>query len=203
MGCNPQESLENTINTMTLFGVHPSVPWDFFRWKQGPNANSLCHSGAITQTAVYVSSRAVHPMAHLVPRLELRELRYQWARTWQDKFQHYGLSLPSWANQQAPLAMPFYNQESEGPAITSIRVEDSQVLAAGGTLGVGSVETIGSGCYWFSGSAWNLPCRPQPHGTGNRSAYGALELSPMCSIPAHGPGRSQRWQIEIPKVADL
>ncbi len=28
MGYNPQESLENTINTMgTLFGVHPIVPW--------------------------------------------------------------------------------------------------------------------------------------------------------------------------------
>ena len=27
MGCNPQESLENTINTMgTLLGVHPIVP---------------------------------------------------------------------------------------------------------------------------------------------------------------------------------
>ncbi len=29
MGYNPQESLENTINTMgTLLGVHPIVPWD-------------------------------------------------------------------------------------------------------------------------------------------------------------------------------
>ena len=28
MGYNPQESLENTINTMgTLLGVHPIVPW--------------------------------------------------------------------------------------------------------------------------------------------------------------------------------
>ncbi len=28
MGYNPQESLENTINTMgTLLGVHPTVPW--------------------------------------------------------------------------------------------------------------------------------------------------------------------------------
>ena len=28
MGCNPRESLENTINTMaTLLGVHPIVPW--------------------------------------------------------------------------------------------------------------------------------------------------------------------------------
>ena len=28
MGNNPQESLENTINTMgTLLGVHPIVPW--------------------------------------------------------------------------------------------------------------------------------------------------------------------------------
>ena len=30
MGYNPQESLENTINTMgTLLGVHPIVPWTF------------------------------------------------------------------------------------------------------------------------------------------------------------------------------
>ena len=30
MGCNPQESLENTINTMgTLLGVHPIVPWKY------------------------------------------------------------------------------------------------------------------------------------------------------------------------------
>ena len=29
MGCNPQESLENTINTLgTLLGVHPIVPWN-------------------------------------------------------------------------------------------------------------------------------------------------------------------------------
>ncbi len=29
MGYNPQESLENTINTMgTLLGVHPIVPWN-------------------------------------------------------------------------------------------------------------------------------------------------------------------------------
>ena len=28
MGDNPQESLENTINTIsTLLGVHPIVPW--------------------------------------------------------------------------------------------------------------------------------------------------------------------------------
>ena len=28
MGYNPQESLDNTINTMgTLLGVHPIVPW--------------------------------------------------------------------------------------------------------------------------------------------------------------------------------
>ncbi len=28
MGYNPQESLENTLNTMgTLLGVHPIVPW--------------------------------------------------------------------------------------------------------------------------------------------------------------------------------
>ena len=28
MGYNPQESLENTINTLgTLLGVHPIVPW--------------------------------------------------------------------------------------------------------------------------------------------------------------------------------
>ena len=28
MGYNPQESLENTINTMgTLLGVHPTAPW--------------------------------------------------------------------------------------------------------------------------------------------------------------------------------
>ena len=28
MDCNPQESLENTTNTMsTLLGVHPIVPW--------------------------------------------------------------------------------------------------------------------------------------------------------------------------------
>ena len=28
MGYNPQESLENAINTMgTLLGVHPIVPW--------------------------------------------------------------------------------------------------------------------------------------------------------------------------------
>ena len=31
MGYNPQESLENTINTMgTLLGVHPIVPWISF-----------------------------------------------------------------------------------------------------------------------------------------------------------------------------
>ncbi len=29
MGYNPQESLENPINTMdTLLGLHPIVPWD-------------------------------------------------------------------------------------------------------------------------------------------------------------------------------
>ena len=29
MGYNPQESLENPINTMgTLLGVHPIVPWE-------------------------------------------------------------------------------------------------------------------------------------------------------------------------------
>ena len=28
MGYNPQESLQNTMNTMgTLLGVHPCVPW--------------------------------------------------------------------------------------------------------------------------------------------------------------------------------
>ena len=33
MGYNPQESLENTINTMgTLLGVHPIVPWHKF-WR--------------------------------------------------------------------------------------------------------------------------------------------------------------------------
>ena len=32
MGYYPQESLENTINTMgTLLGVHPIVPWDYGR----------------------------------------------------------------------------------------------------------------------------------------------------------------------------
>ena len=31
MGYNPQDSLENTINTMgTLLGVHPIVPW---KWR--------------------------------------------------------------------------------------------------------------------------------------------------------------------------
>ncbi len=33
MGYNPQESLENTINTMgTLLGIHPIVPWINTSW---------------------------------------------------------------------------------------------------------------------------------------------------------------------------
>jgi len=30
-----------------------------------------------------------------------------------DKYKHYGISLPSWANQSAPQMMPYYNQENE------------------------------------------------------------------------------------------
>ena len=136
-------------------------------------------------------------MAHLVPRLELRELRYQWARTWQDKFQHYGLSLPSWANQQVPLAMPCYNQESEGPAITSIRVEDSQVLAAGGNYSGG----------WISRDYWVrvflifrkcLESAMQATTSGHRKSFSVWRAR-IVSYVQH----SSTWTWKIPKVADL
>ena len=44
MGYNPQESLENTINTMgTLLGVHPIVPWTFPD-SLGSKASKFCTS---------------------------------------------------------------------------------------------------------------------------------------------------------------
>ena len=56
MDYNPQESLENTINTMgTLLGVHPIVPW-FFVWNDNNTSYDFTWSFSIDNSLFSWSS---------------------------------------------------------------------------------------------------------------------------------------------------
>ncbi len=82
MGYNPQEALENPINTMgTLLGVHPIVPWLFIpvSWfLRSPKWGSYCHSQLsdyscspylrhqVLTHAMYPTKQSLGILAHLL-----------------------------------------------------------------------------------------------------------------------------------------
>ncbi len=64
--CNPQESLENTINTMgTLLGVHPIVPWNVAFTNPFGIKVDLRNPKTMPQMDLSASEKRSHPLGYI------------------------------------------------------------------------------------------------------------------------------------------